>query len=53
MATIILAKDVGKVLADAINEALEKIPDDKTKQAVLEAFSKQMFCDTRKEKKYD
>ena len=43
MATIILAKDVGKVLLDAINEALSEIPDDKTKQAVLETFSKQMF----------
>jgi hypothetical protein len=49
MATIIPAKDVGKVLLDAINEALAEIPDDKTKQAVLDAFSKQMFCDTRKE----
>jgi hypothetical protein len=43
MATIIPAKDVGKVFADAVNKALEEIPDDKTKQAVLDAFSKQMF----------
>jgi hypothetical protein len=43
MATIIPAKDVGKVLLDAINEALAKIPDDKTKQVVLDAFCKQMF----------
>ena len=50
MATIIPAKDVGKVLANAINEALAKIPDDKTKQAVLEAFSKQMFYGKAQEK---
>lgn len=43
MATLIPAKDVGKVLAKAINEALAKIPDDKTKQIVLDAFCKQMF----------
>jgi hypothetical protein len=43
MATIIPAKDVGKVLAKAINEALANISDDKTKQVVLDAFSKQMF----------
>lgn len=48
MATIIPAKDVGKVLADAINEALAEMPNDETRQAVLDAFSKQMFCDTRK-----
>jgi hypothetical protein len=43
MATIIPAKDVGKVLANAINEALAQISDDKTKQVVLNAFCNQMF----------
>ena len=43
MATIIPAKDVGKVLLDAINEALAEIPDDETKIAVLNAFSQHMF----------
>ena len=33
-----------------INEALAKILDDKTKQAVLEAFSKQMFYGKAQEK---
>jgi hypothetical protein len=50
MATIIPAKDVGKVLLDAINEALAEIPDDKTKQAVLETFCKQMFYGKAQEK---
>ena len=50
MATIIPANDVGKVLADVINEALSEIPDDKTKQAVLDAFSKQMFYGKAQEK---
>jgi hypothetical protein len=27
---------------------LAEMPDDETRQAVLDAFSKQMFCDTRK-----
>jgi hypothetical protein len=48
MATIIPAKDVGKVFADAINEALAEIPDDETKQRVLDAFSKQMFYGSNK-----
>ena len=34
-----MTKDMNKLLAD--------MPDDKTRQAVLDAFSKQMFCDTR------
>jgi hypothetical protein len=50
MATIIPAKDVGKVLLDAINEALAEIPDDETKQVVLDAFSKQMFYGKAQEK---
>ena len=43
MATIIPAKDVGKYLAKVIEEALKEMPDDRTRQAVLDAFSKQMF----------
>jgi hypothetical protein len=43
MATIIPAKDVGKAIAEAINESLAEIPDDKTKIAVLNAFSRAMF----------
>jgi hypothetical protein len=35
-------------IADAMNKALAEMPDDETRQAVLDAFSKQMFCDTRK-----
>ena len=35
-----MTKDMNKLLAD--------MPDDETRQAVLDAFSKQMFCDTRK-----
>lgn len=50
MATIIPAKDVGKVLLDAINKALAEIPDDKTKQTVLDAFSRQMFYGKAQEK---
>jgi hypothetical protein len=37
-----MTKDMNKLLAD--------MPDDETRQAVLDAFSKQMFCDTRKGK---
>jgi hypothetical protein len=36
-------------IADAMNKALAKMPDDETRQVVLNALSKQMFCDTRKE----
>ena len=50
MATIIPAKDIGKVLTDVINKALAEIPDEKTKQAVLDAFSKQMFFGKLQEK---
>jgi hypothetical protein len=38
-------------IADAMNKALVKMPDDETRQAVLDAFSKQMFCETKKENK--
>ena len=35
-----ITKDMNKLLAD--------MPDDETRQAVLDAFSKQMFCKTEK-----
>jgi hypothetical protein len=35
-------------IADAMNKSLADMPDDETRQAVLDAFSKQMFCDTKK-----
>jgi hypothetical protein len=35
-------------ITDAMNKALVEMSDDKTRQAILDAFSKQMFCDTRK-----
>ena len=35
-------------IADEMNKALAEMPDDETRQKVLDAFSKQMFCDTRK-----
>jgi hypothetical protein len=35
-------------MADLMNKALAEMPDDETRQAVLDSFSKQMFCDTRK-----
>ncbi len=50
MSSIILAKDVGKVLADAINKELAKLPNDKVRKAALEAFSKQMFYGKAQEK---
>ena len=37
-------------ITDDMNKALAEMPDDETRQAVLDAFSKQMFCDTRKVK---
>jgi hypothetical protein len=48
---IIPAKQAIQELTDVMNKALAEMPDDKTRQAVLDAFSKQMFCDTRKENK--
>jgi hypothetical protein len=35
-------------ITEAMNKALADMPDDKTRQVVLDAFSKKMFCDTRK-----
>jgi hypothetical protein len=48
---IILAKQAVQEIMDAMNKALAEMPDDETRQAVLDAFSKQMFCDTREENK--
>jgi hypothetical protein len=45
---IIPAKQLIEEMTKDINKALAEMPDDETKQAVLDAFSKQMFCDTRK-----
>ena len=45
---IIPAKQAIQELTDLMNKALADMPDDETRQAVLDAFSKQMFCDTRK-----
>ena len=35
-------------ITDDMNKALAEMPDDETRQAVLDAFSKQMFCETGK-----
>jgi len=48
---IIPAKQAVQEITDAMNKALAEMPDDRTRQAVLDAFSKQMFCDTREENK--
>ena len=32
-------------ITEAMNKALAEMPDDETRQAVLDAFSKQMFCE--------
>jgi hypothetical protein len=48
---IIPAKQAIQELTDLMNKALAEMPDDKTRQAVLDAFSKQMFCDIREENK--
>jgi len=45
---IIPAKQAIQEITDLMNKALADMPDDETRQAVLDAFSKQMFCDTRK-----
>jgi hypothetical protein len=45
---IIPAKQFIEEMTKDINKLLADMPDDKTRQAVLDAFSKQMFCDTRK-----
>jgi hypothetical protein len=47
---IIPAKQAMQEIADLVNKELAEMPDDETRQAVLDAFSKQMFCDTRKVK---
>jgi hypothetical protein len=47
---IIPAKQAMQEITDLMNKELAEIPDDETRQAVLDAFSKQMFCDTRKVK---
>lgn len=38
------AKQFIEEMTEAINKALAEMPDDETRQAVLDAFSKQMFC---------
>jgi hypothetical protein len=45
---IIPYKQAIQEIADSMNKALADMPDEETRQAVLDAFSKQMFCDTRK-----
>ena len=47
---IIPAKQFIEEMTELINKELAEMPDDRTRQAVLDAFSKQMFCDTRKVK---
>ena len=42
------AKQFIEKMTKDMNKLLAEMPDDKTRQAVLDAFSKQMFCDTRK-----
>ena len=50
MAMAIPYKQFLEEMLKTMNEELAKMPDDKTRQAVLDAFSKQMFCDTREKK---
>jgi hypothetical protein len=45
---IIPAKQAMQEIADLMNKELAEMPDDETRHVVLDAFSKQMFCDTRK-----
>ena len=45
---IIPAKQAMQEITDLMNKELAEMSDDKTRQAILDAFSKQMFCDTRK-----
>ena len=47
MAIAITAKQFIKEMTELINKELAEMPDDRTRQAVLDAFSKQMFCETR------
>jgi ABC-type amino acid transport substrate-binding protein len=48
MAIAMTAKEFIEELTELINKELAEMPDDRTRQAVLDAFSNQMFCDTRK-----
>jgi hypothetical protein len=45
---IIPAKQFIEEMTKDMNKLLAEMPDDETRQTVLDAFSKQMFCDTRK-----
>ncbi len=47
---IIPAKQFIEEMTKDMNRLLAEMPDDETRKAVLDAFSKQMFCDTRKVK---
>ena len=47
MAIAITAKQFIKEMTELINKELAEMPDDRTRQAVLDAFSKQMFCEAR------
>ena len=48
MAIAMTAKQFIEEMTELINKELAEMPDDETRQSVLDAFSKQMFCDTRK-----
>jgi hypothetical protein len=45
---IITAKQFIEKMTKDMNKLLAEMPDDETRQAVLDAFSKQMFCKTGK-----
>jgi hypothetical protein len=45
---VIPVKQFIEEMTKDMNKLLAEMPDDETRQAVLDAFSKQMFCDTRK-----
>ena len=48
MAIAITAKQFIEEMTELINKELAEMPDDETRQAVLDAFSKHMFCETGK-----
>jgi hypothetical protein len=48
---IIPAKQFIEEMTKDMNKLLAEMPNDEARQAVLDAFSKQMFCDTREENK--
>jgi len=48
---IIPEKQFIEEMTKDMNKLLAEMPDDETRQAVLDAFSKQMFCETEKAKK--